>query len=73
VPDPVGLLEGLATTRAVRRYRDEPVPPDALQSKPTGPLGWFGADLEEADFLRAMEEEGRLIYEFDVQRTYGLR
>src|SRR5205085_6226964 len=27
----VGLLEGMATTRAIRRYRDEPVPPDALQ------------------------------------------
>ena len=26
--DTVGLLEGLASTRAIRRYRDEPVPPD---------------------------------------------
>ena len=24
--EPVGLLEGLATTRSIRRYRDEPVP-----------------------------------------------
>jgi nitroreductase len=31
-PDTVGLLEGLATTRAIRRYRDEPVPPDALRA-----------------------------------------
>ncbi len=28
---PVGLLDGLATTRAIRRYRDEPVPDDALR------------------------------------------
>jgi nitroreductase len=28
----VGLLEGLATTRAIRRYRDEPVPTDVLQT-----------------------------------------
>lgn len=28
--DTVGLLEGIATTRAIRRYRDEPVPDDAL-------------------------------------------
>jgi len=28
----VGLLEGLATTRAIRRYRDEDVPDDALQA-----------------------------------------
>jgi nitroreductase len=30
--DSVGLLEGLATTRAIRRYRDEPVPPEALRA-----------------------------------------
>ncbi|MEI8000900.1 MAG: nitroreductase family protein [Actinomycetes bacterium] len=29
-PDVVGLLEGLATTRAIRRYTDEPVPSEAL-------------------------------------------
>jgi nitroreductase len=27
----VGLLEGLASTRAIRRYRDEPVPDDVLR------------------------------------------
>lgn len=31
-PDAVGLLEGLGTTRAIRRYRDEPVPPAALRA-----------------------------------------
>jgi nitroreductase len=30
--DTVGLLEGLCTTRAIRRYRDEPVPDDALRA-----------------------------------------
>jgi nitroreductase len=30
-PDTVGLLEGLATTRAIRRYRDEPVPDHVLR------------------------------------------
>jgi nitroreductase len=29
--DTVGLLEGLATTRAIRRYRDEPVPDRVLR------------------------------------------
>jgi nitroreductase len=28
--DPVDLIEGIASTRAIRRYRDEPVPTDAL-------------------------------------------
>lgn len=30
--DTVGLLEGLVTTRAIRRYRDEPVPPEVLRA-----------------------------------------
>ena len=30
-PDGVGLLEGLTTTRAIRRYRDEPVPEGVLR------------------------------------------
>ena len=31
-PDIVGLIEGISTTRAIRRYRDEPVPPEALRA-----------------------------------------
>jgi nitroreductase len=31
-PDTVGLLGGLTTTRAIRRYRDEPVPPEVLRA-----------------------------------------
>ena len=30
--DSVGLLEGITTTRAIRRYTGEPVPPDALRA-----------------------------------------
>jgi nitroreductase len=30
--DVVGLLEGLTSTRSIRRYLDEPVPPDALRA-----------------------------------------
>jgi nitroreductase len=30
-PDSVGLVEGLCTTRAIRRYRDEPVPDHVLR------------------------------------------
>jgi len=30
--DTVGLLEGIASTRAIRRYRDEPVPTNALRA-----------------------------------------
>lgn len=31
-PDAVGLLEGLTTTRTIRRYLDEPVPESALRT-----------------------------------------
>lgn len=30
-PEPVGLYDGLVSTRTIRRYRDEPVPPEALR------------------------------------------
>lgn len=30
--DEVGLLEGISTTRAIRRYRDEPVPEEVLRA-----------------------------------------
>jgi nitroreductase len=30
--DVVGLLEGICTTRAIRRYRDEPLPAEALRA-----------------------------------------
>lgn len=30
--DTVGLLEGITTTRAIRRYTDDPVPPEALRA-----------------------------------------
>ena len=31
-PDTVGLLEGIATTRSIRRYKDDPVPPEVLRA-----------------------------------------
>lgn len=30
--DAVGLIEGISTTRAIRRYLDEPIPPEALRA-----------------------------------------
>ena len=30
-PDTVGLLEGICSTRSIRRYRDEPVPEHVLR------------------------------------------
>ena len=43
--------------------RGMPVPP--------GQIGWFGQMLSHEEFLKTMVEEQRLIYEFDVVRSYG--
>jgi len=43
-----------------------------MQDRPTGDLSWFGKDYDEEAFRKLMVDEGRLIYEFDVQRTYGM-
>ena len=39
---------------------------------PEGKVMWSGAQRDVDDFLRIMREERRLIYEFEVQRSYGL-
>jgi hypothetical protein len=63
----VTLLEGPeAPTQNVALFR-------RMQGRPTGPLSWFGRDLDEEQFLQTMVEEGRLVYEFEVHRTYGLQ
>ena len=63
----VTILEGPdAPERSVRLFR-------AMQGKPTGPLSWYGKELDDDDFRRTMVDEGRLIYRFDVQRAYGLQ
>ena len=43
-----------------------------MQKRPSGPLMWYGEELEEDAFLQRMVDEGRLIYEFDVVKSYGL-
>ena len=43
-----------------------------MQGRPTGPLSWFGDEHDEEQFLRVMADEKRLIYHFEVERSYGL-
>lgn len=43
-----------------------------LQQRPTGPLSWFGGQMEEPAFLESMAAEGRLIYQFEATRAYGM-
>lgn len=62
----VTILEGPeAATQNLRLFR-------VMQGRPGGALSWYGGELDEDAFLHAMADEDRLIYEFDVQRSYGL-
>jgi hypothetical protein len=62
----VTILEGPdAPALNVRLFR-------VMQNRPTGPIQWYGADKSEPEFLAQMVSEGRLIYQFDPVRAYGL-
>ena len=62
----VTILEGLeAATQNLRLFRE-------MQSRPSGSLTWNGRELDEDAFMQAMDDEHRLVYEFDVQHSYGL-
>src|SRR6185437_9784938 len=62
----VTLLDGPeAAAQTLRLFR-------VMQNRPSGPLSWFGSELDEASFLRAMADEGRVNYQFEVERAYGL-
>jgi hypothetical protein len=61
----VTILEGPdAAEMSVRFFR-------VIQNRPSGPLLWGGAEKTEAEFLQAMLDEHRLIYEFEPFRAYG--
>ena len=62
----VSILDGPdAPVLNVRLFRE-------MQGRADGPLNWFGKEQPEGEFLQTMADEGRLIYEFDVHRAYGL-
>ena len=43
-----------------------------IQGKPSGPLSWYGDELDEERFLHTMREEGRVIYEGRIDKAYGM-
>ena len=64
----VRILDGAdAAEQSVRLF-------DAMQAgrEDKSTLMWNGKPLSREDFLQAMKDEKRLIYEFDVQREYGM-
>jgi hypothetical protein len=38
---------------------------------PTGSISWFGRDFSDDEFIQAMVDQERLVYEFEVLRSYG--
>ncbi len=62
----VDILDGPdAADLNVRLFRE-------MQSRPEGPLSWFGGEYDEERFRQLMVDEGRVIYQFQVQRSYGM-
>lgn len=43
-----------------------------MQNRPSGPLNWYGDELDEPAFLARMTAEQRLVYEFTPTKAYGL-
>lgn len=42
-----------------------------MQHRPTGPLMWYGEELDEEAFLSRMSAERRLVYELTPTAAYG--
>jgi hypothetical protein len=43
-----------------------------MQNRPEGDLLWYGDELDEAAFRQRMLDERRLIYEFEIEKAYGV-
>jgi hypothetical protein len=44
----------------------------SLQQAPTGPISWFTGPTEEADLRQILVDQGRLLYDFEVTKAYGM-
>ena len=62
----VSLIEGSdAVDKSVLLFRQ-------MQGRPEGTLSWFGEELDEESFRRAMVDQKRLIYVFEAVGAYGV-
>ncbi len=62
----VTILDGPDVPRqSVRLFR-------VMQGKPEGGLSWFGGELDEAAFEAQMIDERRIIYQFEIDHSYGM-
>lgn len=62
----VSLVEGAGSDELNLRLARE------IQKRPVGPLSWLaGRQLDDDEFLAEMKRESRLVYRFEVERSYG--
>jgi hypothetical protein len=62
----VTILDGPeAAQQNLRLFRE-------MFDNPSGPINWFGRDFSDEEFIQAMIEQERLVYEFEVHRSYGI-
>jgi PPOX class probable F420-dependent enzyme len=63
----VTILDGPhAAQQSVELFR-------VMQGKPDGPLSWFGGEYDDEGFRQRMVDERRVIYQFEVTKSYGMR
>ena len=74
--DPAYAWLALETTATILDGEDAPAQSlrlfRVMQNRPSGPLSWFGGEFAEEEFVQKMVDEQRLIYRFEVHRSYGL-
>jgi len=62
----VSIIDGRESAEdSVRLFR-------TMQKRPEGDLLWYGDELDEAAFRRRMLDDQRLIYEFEIEKAYGV-
>jgi PPOX class probable F420-dependent enzyme len=67
----VTFIEGAEVPDLTLRYFQDMQRSLTPAPKP-GNVIWFGAERTPEEFLKIMVEEGRLLYEFEVTRAYGM-
>ena len=65
----VNILDGPDAPRLNLQFMK--VMQEGMPGEP-GTINWFGRQLTEEQFLETMVQEQRLIYEFDIIRSYGM-
>ncbi len=67
----VSIIEGTSVPQQSLRLF-QVMQRDLRPAPAAGKISWFGGERTVDEFLQIMVDEKRIIYEFDVQRSYGM-